>query len=114
MIVLALMLAACSPDANAPHKTTAIRVPCARGGAPMTPRCTVERQGSARGTILTLRAADGGFRRLLVVGGGQGLAAADGAEPARIAVADAGAIDVRIGEDRYRLPATVGPGTAKR
>jgi hypothetical protein len=65
--------------------------------------CRVERDGD----ILTLRHADGGFHRFRVVRDGRGLVAADGAEPAMVAIVDKGQIELSIGAQRYRLPATV-------
>jgi hypothetical protein len=65
--------------------------------------CLVEQAGA----ILTLRHADGGFRRFTILKDGRGLASADGAEPASIAILEQGQIEVSAGEDRYRLPATI-------
>ena len=84
------------------------RVLCAPAGATdFAARCTLDRTGSERGLILTLRHPDGHFRRLLVTRDGRGVIAADGAEPARVAVLGADRIEVAIGGDRYRLPATI-------
>jgi hypothetical protein len=84
------------------------RVECAAAGATTFARnCTVERTGSAEGLILTVRRPDNGFRRLLVVNDGRGVIAADGAEAAKVTVIGDGRIEVAIGGDRYRLPATV-------
>lgn len=80
---------------------------CARGTEPLARVCTVDRERRDEGLVLTLRRPDGGFRRLLVARDGRGVIAADGAEPARVAVIDANRIDVALGPDRYRLPATV-------
>ena len=115
---LTLVLAACSsPDQ--PANTTALaqvdatrqvedgRIVCARGGAPLQRDCTVEQAQSAGGLVLTLRHPDGGFRRLSVTQDGRGVIAADGAEPARVAVIGPGVIEVTVAGDRYRLPATV-------
>lgn len=83
-------------------------VPCARAGEPRVERrCLVERTQGAGGLILTLRHPDGAFRRLQVTGDGHGVIAADGAEPARVTVVGANQIEVTVGGDRYRLPATV-------
>ncbi len=83
---------------------------CARGQGALQRTCTVEQAQSERGLILTVRHADGGFHRLLVTKDGRGVIAADGAQPAQVTIAEAGAIDVAIGDDRYRLPATVKGG----
>ncbi len=83
------------------------RILCARGAAPLARRCTIDQAQTSRGLILTLRAEDGGFHRLLVTRDGRGVVAADGAEPATVTIRGADGIDVAIGADRYQLPATV-------
>ena len=83
------------------------RIEGATGAAPFARDCTVERTESAEGLILTVRRPDNGFHRLLVVGDGRGVIAADGAEAAKVALIGDGRIEVAIGGDRYRLPATV-------
>lgn len=67
--------------------------------------CAVEKAESPDGTILTLRHPDGRFRRLLVARDGQGVTAADGAEPAEVRMSGEREIEVSLGGDRYRLPA---------
>ena len=87
-------------------------VPCALAGArDFSPACTVERTAGAEGTILTLHHPDGGFRRLLVMKDGQGVTAADGAEPAEVRMNGAGEIEVSLDGDRYRLPAKPKPAS---
>ena len=61
---------------------------------------------TAQGLILTVHRPDGGFHRLLVKPG-YGVVAADGAEEAKVTIVGANEIEVAIGGDRYRLPATV-------
>lgn len=90
------------------------RIPCARGAATLARACTIERARRDDGAVLTIRHADGGFRRLLIARDGRGVIAADGAEPARVRVVDANRIDVVVGDDRYRLPATVRDANASR
>lgn len=68
--------------------------------------CTVERMESPDGMVLTLRHPDGRFRRLLIAKDGQGVTAADGAEPAEVRMSGAKEIEVDLGGDVYRLPAT--------
>jgi hypothetical protein len=58
--------------------------------------------------MLTLRHPDGSFRRFNVLTNGRGLASADGAERARIVLLGDRRIEVTVGEDRYRLPVTLG------
>jgi hypothetical protein len=87
-------------------KAPGAEVLCALAGAKdFSPECTVERTAGADGTILTVHHPDGGFRRLLVMKDGQGVAAADGAEPAEVWMNGTGEIEVSLGVDRYRLPA---------
>lgn len=99
-------------SANAAESTTAIddedqRVACAPNGASQLARaCRIERSQTDQGPVLTIRHPDGGFRRLLVVEDGRGLLAADGAQPAQVTLVNEDEIDVAIGSDRYRLPAT--------
>lgn len=83
------------------------RIDCAIAGGAFEHVCTVERTTGKDGLTLTVRAPSGSFRRLEVTGDGRGIAAADGAEPAKVTVIGPGRIEVAIGGDRYRLPATV-------
>jgi hypothetical protein len=82
------------------------RVDCAIGpGAIWSRDCLIER-GEDK-TILTLRHPDGGFRRLRIVTDGRGVVPADGSEEAGVTITGDRSIEVGIGEDRYRLPATL-------
>lgn len=84
------------------------RISCAvSGAAAFSQVCSVEREASEAGLILTLRHPDGGFRRLLVTKDGRGVVAADGAELAAVVPMSEGLIEVSLGGDKYRLPATV-------
>ena len=83
------------------------RIGAGRGGDALKRDCTVDRTQGERGLILTVRHADGGFHRLLVTRDGRGVVAADGAEAARVTIPEPGMIDVALGTDRYRLPATI-------
>ncbi|HEX2763987.1 MAG TPA: hypothetical protein VHM92_09150 [Allosphingosinicella sp.] len=100
-----LLLACGSPEAPR-HADDKLECALARA-ARFERTCRVERTSGSEGLILTLRAPDGGFRRLLVTRDGRGVVAADGAEPAQVTVAGDGLIEVSVGTDRYRLPATV-------
>ena len=116
--LLLLALAACGEAKTDPVTPAPVlddsRVPCARGDAPLARTCTVERERRDDGLVLTVRHGDGGFRRLLVTRDGRGVVAADGAEPARVTIVDPRTIEVALGDDRYRLPATVGSAKAAR
>jgi len=69
--------------------------------------CTIEYGESDAGRTLVVRKPDGGFRRLLVARDGRGVVAADGAEPAQVTIIADDRIEVAIGGDTFRLPATV-------
>ena len=120
-VLAAALLAACgrADEAPPPNSQTAQEAPpedqshvaCATDGAESFRRvCTIERVSGRDGVVLVLRAPEGGFRRLLVTGDGKGVTAADGAEPALVTPVGEGLIEVAIGRDRYRLPATVKAG----
>jgi hypothetical protein len=81
------------------------KIPCAVDGGEMTEAgCTVETE--ADGTLV-VRNPDGGFHRLRPTTDGSAVAAADGAERAQVMLVDGDTVEVAIGADRYRLPATV-------
>jgi hypothetical protein len=89
-------------------------IDCAVGGAASFKRnCVVEREITEGELVLTIRHEDGGFRRLRVPKDGRGVVAADGAEPAVVQTLSSSAIEVTVGGDRYRLPATVKGLTSK-
>lgn len=84
------------------------RIECRSGDAVEFARaCTIESADTAEGRILTLRKADGGFRRLRETEGGD-FVAADGAERASGTALPDGRIEVEIGGDRFRLPRRAG------
>jgi hypothetical protein len=64
--------------------------------------CTVERSYDASGQMLTIRAPDGGFRRLREDRDG-GWQAADGAERVAVRLVAEGLVEIAIGDMRYRL-----------
>jgi hypothetical protein len=83
------------------------RIDCRIGASTGFERhCRIE-QGEA--DVIVIRKPDGGFRRLRFVDDGRGVVAADGAEPAIVTIIAAGEIDVAIGGDNFRLPATIRP-----
>jgi hypothetical protein len=111
-----LLLAGCGDPNEATREAIAKRkrkrrrrrIECATAGAASFARaCTVERLKGPEGTMLIVHHADGGFRRLLVATDGRGVVAADGAEEAAVSVIAGDRIEVALGGDRYRLPATV-------
>lgn len=112
----ALLLAGCSGQStpSEPESLTGgeeTRVPCALAGEnEFTQQCDVERVQNGDRRELVVRHPDGGFRRFEIVTDGRGLVAADGAEEAVVTPLADGRIQLTVGTDRYRIPATVKPG----
>ncbi|SMF60600.1 hypothetical protein SAMN06295910_0031 [Allosphingosinicella indica] len=112
-LILLLLLTACGASPEAAEQAMAPdadsgRIECAlAGAAEFAPRCTLERMAEPEGLILVIRAPDGGFRRLQVVQDGRGVVTADGSETALVTPIGGNRIEVAVGADRYRLPATV-------
>jgi len=109
---LLLLLASCGgpPPGRTANGAAAAddRIECrAEGEAAFARSCTVETFDSSDGRLLTIRKADGGFRRLRVTTDGSGVVAADGAERTRVTILPGNRIEVEIGGDRFRLPARV-------
>ena len=87
------------------------RIACALGDeTEFTEQCDVERVQNGETRELVMRHPDGGFRRFEIVSDGRGLVAADGSEEAVVTPLTDGRIQLSVGGDRYRLPATVKPG----
>lgn len=81
------------------------KVECAIGqGAAWARDCRVE---SADKSMLVLRHPDGGFRRLRIVADGRGVVSADGAEQVMLSIIGDRRVELAVGADRYRLPATI-------
>lgn len=90
------------------------RIPCALNeDASFGLTCTIDRQQTQDGLVLTIRHPDGGFHRLRVTRDGRGVIAADGAREAVVSVIDKDAIEVSIDNARYRLPARIKGQVAK-
>ena len=119
MLLLAplVLLAACGGPADPPAAPTNgaaapqpgepdNRISCKPAGVAAFARaCTVESTQRRDGRILTIRKADGGFRRLLVDLQGR-IVAADGAEPVTLTRTDetgVAPIEAEIGGDRFML-----------
>lgn len=115
LAALALLAACGRAESDAPDagRTAAVaedddRIECRIGNSTQFQRfCTIERGEGSDGALLTLRKPDGGFRRLLVATDGRGVVAADGAEDAQVTILGDDRIEVAIGGDSFRLPATV-------
>jgi hypothetical protein len=117
LIPVLLALAACSserdgqaPGAAASSASEAARaeerIDCALAGAEAFTRdCVVERAPQDGVLYLVVRHPDGAFRRFQVLKDGRGIAAADGAKEAETRL-DRAFLEVTVGNDRYRFPAT--------
>ena len=105
---LLLLLPACSPGASeTPPPDADDLVECALAGAAEFARaCVVEQVREGGALTLVVRHPDGSFRRFTVLTDGRGLASADGADAAQVALHGEG-IEVSVGADRYRFPATI-------
>ena len=113
--ILPLLLAACSAEPGSPSagSTSAAaaddRIACALQGAPQFTRdCLVERAPNDGVLYLVVRHPDGAFRRFKVLKDGRGLAVADGADEAETSLSG-NILEVTVGKDRYRFPATQKP-----
>ena len=109
-----LLLSSCGDAEETPKDVLASapegaeRVECAVGGAAAFEAvCVLDRAQSPEGLTLTVRSPSGSFRRLLVTRDGRGVVAADGVEQAKVTPMGTDRIEVAIGGDRYRLPATI-------
>lgn len=98
------LLAACG---GPPAPKAGALIECAVDGAAAFARvCTIER-APGPDVLFTIRAPSGSFRRLVASSDGRGVMAADGAEAASVRIVGKDLIEVSIGDDRYRLPATI-------
>jgi hypothetical protein len=118
VVFAVLLLAACgsaersaveSNGAAAPSLGRADnRIDCrAASEAAFTHSCSIEWADGPGGRMLTIRKADGGFRRLRVTSDGTGVAAADGAEQAHVSLAPDQRLEVELGGDHFLLPARI-------
>ena len=107
-----LLLAACQSGEQPGEHASAQSadenmIECALDGAAEFERvCEVERAEVDGVKSLTVRHPDGGFRRFDVLTDGHGLAVADGADQAKLAV-EGDMLGVTVDNDRYRFPMTL-------
>jgi len=107
-----LLLAACQGGEEPEQQSSAQSasdntIECALDGAAEFKRvCEVEKAEVDGVKSLTVRHPDGGFRRFDVLSDGHGLAAADGADEAKLAV-EGEILAVTVDNDRYRFPVTL-------
>lgn len=100
-----LALAACGGAVQPQAAEGAQRIECAAGaGEPLARDCLVEREARDGLTLLVVRRSDGGYRRFVQLEDGRGLAAADGADEARVSL-DGELLQVEIADETYRFPA---------
>lgn len=109
------LLAACTSEPESKASAAAAseaavaadnRIECALHGADAFTRdCMVERAPQDGVLYLVVRQPDGAFRRFQVLKDGRGIAAADGAEEAETTLSG-DILEVTVGKDRYRFPAT--------
>lgn len=112
LAVTVILLAACNSSNDVPETTADAdgKLFCAvDGAAEMTQSCLLERMDSPEGQVLVVHHPQGGFRRFEIVRDGRGVVPADGAEPSKLFIVADNMIDVTVGGDRYRFPATIGP-----
>lgn len=112
LAALTLAPAACNSSNDVPETTADVdgKLFCSvDGAADMTQSCTLERIDGPEGQILVVHHPEGGFRRFRIVRDGRGVIPADGAEPSKLFIAAENSVDILIGSDRYRFPATIGP-----
>lgn len=104
-----LLLAACGDGSDNPaSQTAAERIECALAGGKSFERgCTTETMPGEKGRMLVVHHPDGGFRRFNILTDGRGLAPADGFDETSIKILGGGMIEVRSGDDMYRLPANI-------
>lgn len=108
LTVLLMALAACKPAPEASPESVEddSRIACAVDGVDVfSQSCSVERSQQDGTLYLIVRHPDGAFRRFEVLKDGRGIAAADGAAQAEVALTG-DMLDVTVGADRYRFPAT--------
>lgn len=115
LLIATVMLAGCSGNASSEADSLTggeeNRIACALGDeTEFTEQCDAERVQNGDRRELVMRHPDGGFRRFEIVSDGRGLVSADGSEEAVVTPLSDGRIQLSVGGDRYRLPATVKPG----
>ncbi|MGH6787447.1 MAG: hypothetical protein ACREBO_11495 [Novosphingobium sp.] len=113
-LAASLLLFGCSA-AEAPTQAAGEEhIACALAGAKdFAPNCAVERAEVDGGRVLVVRHPDGGFRRFAVTDDGRGVAPADGAQAAAMALSG-NVLEVTVDGDRYRFPVTVKGDAAAR
>jgi hypothetical protein len=103
-LALVALIAGCGSSPSLPQQVAdapaSDRVDCAIGKGALAQDCALERVGP----VVTVRHADGSFRRFEIDTKGQ-FGAADGAEEVSGKRGADGSVDVAIGDRRYRFAA---------
>jgi hypothetical protein len=104
-----LLLVACRGEAQPQANHGATRIECAQGeGGEFGPDCLVERVAGEEGPEFVVRHPGGAFRRFRIAADRSGMVAIDGADEAvNKLVGDPPVLEVAVGTDRYRFPATL-------
>lgn len=104
-----LGLVACRGEAQPQAAEGAMRIECAQGeGGAFGPDCLVEKVAGEEGPEFVVRHPGGAFRRFRIAGDRSGMVAIDGADEAvNTLVGDPPMLEVAVGPDRYRFPATL-------
>ncbi len=106
-VLAILALSACSKGTATPAAEGGEKIACAVGGSEKFDGvCGVERSRQQDALYLVVHHPDGGFRRFEVLKDGHGLAVADGADVATTRL-HANMLEVAVGSDQYRFPATL-------
>ena len=103
-----LALAACGRggEAGLPLR----HIDCAlAGAAAFKPDCSAEQAVQNGRAVLVVAAPDGMFRRFEKVSDGRGVIVAEGVEDSTAHWVADGVLEVRVGQDRYRFPASLKP-----
>lgn len=84
------------------------KIECALAGSTSFQRvCSTDRISGTDGQILVIRHPDGGFRRFNILTDGRGLSPSQGFDETKISIMANGMIELKSGDDLYRLPAQV-------
>ncbi len=100
-VLMALLASGCG---GAPEPAPAQILCRPQGSVAFVPVCAMDRADHG---VIILRKPDGGFRRIRVVADARAVIAADGAEPASVRISAPSEIEISIGGDAFRLPATL-------
>lgn len=110
VLIVGFATAGCGGADTQPQAAAgAMPIECALGeGAEFGPDCLVEKVAGEQGSEFVVRHPDGKFRRLRIAENRGGMVAIDGADEAsNVLVGQPEVLQVTVGADRYRFPATL-------